>query len=87
MRKVIVCAAFIAAMGLFTTANAQDVKTKKTTETEQCTKKCDSKSDCKKDAKCAKAECKDGAKCTKDAKCSKEAKKECCSAKKEGAKK
>lgn len=63
MKKLMMCAAFIAAMATFTTVNAQDVKTKKCPRTEQCCKQCGN-ADCKKaackDCKCDKAACKDG---------------------------
>ena len=41
MKKLFYCAAFVAAMGLFTTANAQDTAQKKEVKKEQCDKKCD----------------------------------------------
>ena len=63
MKKLMMCAAFIAAMATFTTAGAQDVKTKKCPRTEQCSKQC-ANADCKKaeckDCKCGSAVCKDG---------------------------
>lgn len=66
MKKFLMCAAFVAAMAMFGTVNAQDAKKAPKAQkpaTEQCTKKCD-----KKDAKC----CKTDAKCAKkDAKCCK----------------
>ncbi|MGL4851906.1 MAG: hypothetical protein ACRC3Z_04590 [Phocaeicola sp.] len=42
MKKVMICAAFIAAMATYTTAAAQDAK-KECTKSEKCEKKCDSK--------------------------------------------
>ena len=52
MKKLFYCAAFVAAMGLFTTANAQNTAQKKEVKKEQCDKKCD-----KKDGKaCSKAD-------------------------------
>ncbi|WP_455672308.1 hypothetical protein [Phocaeicola sp.] len=83
MKKLMMCAAFIAAMATFTTAGAQDTKTTKCTKTEQCQKKCDKKCDkatCK-NAECKKAECKD-CKCAK-ADCKKADAKKCCNAKAE----
>ena len=68
MKKLMMCAAFIAAMATFSTANAQDTKTKK------CQKKCD-KATCK-NAECKKAECKD-CKCAKK-ECKKADGKKCC---------
>ena len=69
MKKLFYCAAFVAAMGLFTTANAQNTKKKKEVKKEQCDKKCD-----KKDGKaCSKADANKSC-CKKDA-----AKKSCCS--------
>jgi hypothetical protein len=75
MKKIMMCAAFIAAMAIFSTSNAQGVKKQKTTKTEQCDKKCekpagkDAKCACKKgDAKkctCKKCTCKANAKCAK----------------------
>lgn len=63
MKKLVVCVAFIALAGIFTTSNAQDCKTKKCTKTEQCEKRCD-KADCK-NAECAKANCKECKCCAK----------------------
>lgn len=57
MKKIVMFAAFVAAMATFSVANAQDTKTKKCTKTEQCDKKC-KKETCKNEA-CAKNECKD----------------------------
>ncbi|MGL5958992.1 MAG: hypothetical protein ACRCZZ_10485, partial [Phocaeicola sp.] len=51
MKKMVMCAAFIAAMATYGTANAQDVKTKSCTKSEQCDKKCS-----KEDKKCSKEE-------------------------------
>ena len=65
MKKLFYCAAFVAAMGLFTTANAQDTAKKKEVKKEQCDKK-DGKACSKTDAN---KSC-----CKKDA-----AKKSCCS--------
>lgn len=71
MKKIMMCAAFIAAMGLFTTVNAQE-KAKKCTKTEQCEKKCDQakKDKCCKAEGCTKADCKktDCKDCKKDCK-------------------
>lgn len=82
MKKIMLCAAFIAAMGIFTTANAQEPK--KCTKTEQCCqKKCDKNEKCAqacckencKNADCKKNECKN---CTCDkAKCKSECKRVC----------
>lgn len=75
MKKLMMCAAFIAAMATFTTVNAQDVKTKKCPQTEQCCKQCGN-ADCKKaackDCKAINAACKDctcGNAVCKDGKC------------------
>ena len=69
MKKLFYCAAFVAAMGLFTTANAQDTAKTKEVKKEHCDKKCDTK-----DGKaCSKADANKSC-CKKDA-----AKKSCCS--------
>lgn len=87
MRKIMMCAAFIAAIGLFTTTNAQEPQ-KECTKSEQCCqKKCDNDKKCDKacckDCKnvdCQKAECKQ---CTCDkAKCKSACKQACDSKKK-----
>lgn len=83
MKKIMMCAAFIAAMATFTTVSAQDTKDKKCTKTEKCEKKC-TKADCK-SAECKKAECKD-CKCGKG-ECKKAEKKACCSSDKKADKK
>ncbi len=68
MKKLMICAAFVAAMCAFSTVNAQEVK--KETKKECCTKK----AECKKDKK----ECtKDTKDCTKKADCKKDGK-ACC---------
>lgn len=73
MKKIMICAAFIAAMGIFTATNAQEPK--KCTKTEQCCqKKCD------KDKKCDKACCKDNC---KNAECKKSDCKKCACSKQE----
>ena len=79
MKKLVFCAAFVAAMCMAgtTTAQAQDVK-KKEVKKEQCDKK-DSKACCKKEEKACykkeadkkKADCKAKAGC-KDSKCTKD---------------
>ena len=76
MKKLVFCAAFVAAMCMAgtTTAQAQDVK-KKEVKKEQCDKK-DSKAYCKKEEKASdgckhKADCKAKAGC-KDSKCTKD---------------
>lgn len=82
MKKIMICAAFIAAMGISTTVNAQEPK--KCTKTEQCCqKKCDNERKCKQacckencqNDECKKNECK---KCTCDkAQCKQECKQAC----------
>lgn len=82
MKKMMLCAALIAAMGVFTTTNAQEPK--KCPKTEQCCqKKCDKNQKCAqacckencKNADCKKNDCKN---CTCDkAKCKAECKKAC----------
>lgn len=83
MKKLILFAAFIVAVG-FTTANAQKAD-KKVNKTEQT-----AKAKCCKDATADKKECKEGkdAKCCKEGKvCSKDSKgTKCCSEAKAGAK-
>lgn len=54
MKKIVMCAAFIAALAIYTTASAQEAKTKPATKTEQCSKKegcCKSKKSDKKTEK------------------------------------
>ena len=63
MKKLMICAAFVAAMCTFSTDNAQDVK--KETKKECCAKK----AECTKDKK----------ECTKKAECTKKDAKACCS--------
>lgn len=64
MKKVMICAAFIAAMGIFNSANAQDIKKdRKGNKTESC---CHRKSNCPKNENC----CTMNNACTRKQECS-----------------